>query len=144
MARLGMARGAEAQGVEQSRDYSHWPDEQWKRMASEIAFTLSRRAPDVVQRVPQISNIQGGVVFTHDNVKLDIGSGYPKMASLGDWLTFYPKQQGLVTINERTALEIVEALLYRHNEVVSQERGAPSARRSMLDEAQRLIANAGV
>ena len=113
-------------------------------LAREIAFTLNRRAPDVVQREPQIGNVQGGVVFTHDNVELDIGSGYPQIASLSDWLKFYPTQQGLVTIDERTALEIVEALLYRHNEVVSQERGAPAGRRSMRDEAQRLIANAGL
>ena len=131
-----------AQGGETLKVHNQWPDEQWMRMVDEIQFTLNRRAAGVVKRYPHIMDIQGGIVFTHDHATLEIGSIFPMAGSLSRWLSFFPAQHGLVSINERTALEIVEALLSRHNEVTAQQAGVLPARRSMLDEARRLVNSA--
>ncbi|MFN8474712.1 MAG: NERD domain-containing protein [Anaerolineae bacterium] len=130
-------------GVEKATDHKQWPDEQWLRMADELRLTLERRAPDVVARYPRIAEIQGGIVFAHPDAVLQIGSGIPVFAGrVEDWMVFYERIQGPVSLDERAALQVVEALLSRHNQVVGEEVGGRVVRHSMLDEADRLIASA--
>ncbi len=130
-------------GVETPNVHKQWPDEQWLRMADEIRFTLNRRAPSLMARYSRLGEVQGGIVFAHPGATLQIGSGIAVFTGrIDDWLVFYQQVRGLVSLDERTALEVVEALLARHNQVVGQAAGATPRRRSMLAEADRLITSA--
>ncbi len=130
-------------GVEAPAPHRPWPDEQWQRLVGEIQLILDTNARDVVARYPRIAEIQGGIVLAHPTAELDISSGIPIFTGrIEEWLTFYPRVRGLVSLDERAALEVVEALLTRHKQVIAQETGSPPPRRSMLAEANRLLARA--
>ena len=47
------------------------PDQQWRRMADDVAETLRRRAPWLVARLPALIQIKGGLVFTHPKATYD-------------------------------------------------------------------------
>src|SRR4030065_609996 len=63
--------------VTEIKDTGEAYDQQWRRMADSIEETIRRRALETVERVPKVTRVRGGIVFTHPQGKYDIPPGCP-------------------------------------------------------------------
>jgi hypothetical protein len=111
-------------------------EEQWQRAADDVSETLRRRAPDLVNRTPEITTIRGGIVFTHPKGRYDIPSGCPfNWGIVSFWLDklkTFPNQDYM---NDSAVMEILDALLTRHHQIAGVKN-----HRSMIAYANNLIA----
>lgn len=114
------------------------PDQQWRRMADEVAETLRRHVPELMARWPALSEMQGGLVFTHPRATYDIARDCPvawgDIHSWSRWLVMAPTIPGL---DERCILQVLDALLDRHRQVSENQ-----VTRSMYIYAKQLVEQA--
>jgi hypothetical protein len=121
--------------VSESKEIGEAFDQQWKRMADDVVETIHRHAPEVLARVPKLARPRGGLVFTHPGSTYDIPPGSPfNWGLIQFWLDTLRKIPEIPGMDERAALEVLEALLARHRRV-SGER----AQRSMNTYAVKLV-----
>ncbi len=119
--------------VTREKEISQPPDQQWKRMVGDVAETL---AP-LVEQIPTLGEIKGGLVFSFENAERQIGPGTVSWGTIGFWEKQYRKAPLIPGLEERQVYQVLDALLERHRQV-SQE----AATRSMLAAADRLAAQA--
>jgi hypothetical protein len=109
------ARGG--QPVTESREISQPPDEQWRRMAVDVAETLRRREPRLISAIPALARIGGGLAFTHPRATYDIAPGPPfAWQTSGGWKQQLSRAAAISGMTERAELRILDALLARHRE----------------------------
>lgn len=111
------------------------PDQQWRRMVADVRKTLRLHAPQLIQRHPAVTQIQGGLAFTCDNAQYDI----PDSASFAwgrsaAWVNTCAAAPQIPGFTEAERLRVVDVLLRRHREV-----SGLTATRSMVDRARYVI-----
>jgi hypothetical protein len=131
-------RGRSGMPVTEIREAEEAYDQQWRRMTDSVIETLRRRAPDLVDRIPKIIRIRGGLVFTHPQGKYDIPPGSPfNWGIIPFWIEKLRTVPPLPEIDEKSIFQILDVLLERHVEVAE-----PLPQRSMLQYAEDLILQA--
>jgi hypothetical protein len=94
------------------------PDEQWRRMADDVAETLRRRAPGLVARVPALIQVKGGLVFTHPRATYQIARDCPcAWGTVDFWVRQLAGAPAISGVNEHIVLHILDVLLARHRQV---------------------------
>ncbi|MBN1260437.1 MAG: NERD domain-containing protein [Anaerolineae bacterium] len=118
-------------------DVRQGPDEQWRRMANNVARTLRRHAPILTQQFPALLDVRGGVVFTCENATYDIPKNAPfYWGTIEEWMWILAKTPPIENLETGDLLKVIDALLKRHQDVTEVR---PSA--SMADFAKQLIAH---
>ena len=108
-------------------------------MADSVVETLHRRAPDLVERIPKIVRIRGGLAFTHPQGKYDIPPGSPfNWGIIPFWIEKLRTVPPVTEIDEKAIYQVLDVLLERHAEVSESNN-----QRSMLQYAEDLILQAG-
>ena len=112
--------------------------EQWRRMAKEVEETLRRKASGLITRLPNLTRIRGGIVFTHPEGRYDIPPGSPfNWGIIPFWLEKISTVLPVGGVDERSSLQALEALLIRHQQVNNMART-----RSMQAYAEQLVQQA--
>jgi hypothetical protein len=94
------------------------PDEQWRRMADDVAETLRRRARKLVARRPGLLQVRGGIAFTHPEATYKIAPGLPcAWSNVSGWRQRAAKARPVDSLTERDLLAVLDTLLARHREV---------------------------
>lgn len=131
-------RGPGGAPMSEPRAVSEAFDQQWRRMAEEVAETIRRRAPALVARQPLAARVRGGLVFTHPQAIYDIPAGCPfNWGVIQFWIETLAKIPEVPGMDEGAAMEVLDALLSRHRQV----SGEPPVR-SMAAYARELIRQA--
>jgi hypothetical protein len=126
--------------VTEQRKFNEPPDQQWHRMVRDVAETLRRQVPDLVARLPQVTKIRGGLVFTHPEAAYNIPTESSiNWGTIPFWIKKYNLAFEIPGMDERSALQILEALLARHRQVSGEK-----TIRSMASYARRLIEKAEI
>jgi hypothetical protein len=121
--------------VTENKEIGEAYDQQWKRMADDVAETIQRHAAGLVERVPKLARPRGGLVFSHPSSTYDIPPGSPfNWGLIQFWLETLQKIPEIPGMDERAALEVLDVLLARHRRV----SGKP-AQRSMNTYAVTLV-----
>jgi hypothetical protein len=95
------------------------PDQQWIRAAMEVTRTLQYRAPQVLKRYPALGQVRGGIVFTKEEAVLRVQPGRQVFwGPLNFWIKSLHEFETKAKLDSRSALQIVEALLDRHHELL--------------------------
>jgi hypothetical protein len=109
------ARGG--QQVTESREISQPPDEQWQRMAVDVAETLRRREPRLLGVIPDLALVKGGLAFTHPKAVYDIDPDSPFVwRTTAGWRQQLSRAPAIPAMTERAELRVLDALLSRHRE----------------------------
>jgi hypothetical protein len=112
------------------------PDAQWARMREEILTHLRANAGNLVKKFPALENIQGGLVFSSPNATLEIDRAAPfRYGTIEQWITTYQAAPRLKDMTPGRTLQLLEALLKRHQSLHPDVR-----RRSMKDALAKVIA----
>jgi len=104
--------------VTESLEIGQPPDQQWQRMADDVAETLHRRVPWLSAFPPALIRIKGGLVFTHPDASYDIAPGCPcTWGTIDFWIRRLASAPVIAGMNEYVILHILDALLARHRQV---------------------------
>jgi hypothetical protein len=104
--------------VTEVKEVEQPPDQQWRRMADDVAETLRRHAPRLVAALPVVAEIKGGLVFTHPEAAYDITRDCPcAWGNIADWIRHLGSAPAIAGLNERVVLQILDVLLARHQQV---------------------------
>lgn len=126
--------------VTEQREFGEPPDQQWHRMARDVAETLRRHAPELMVRLPQVTRIRGGLVFTHPEAAYNIPpESSINWGTIPFWVKKYNSSSEMPGMDERTTLQILDVLLARHRQVSGE-----NAARSMASHARQLIEKAEI
>jgi hypothetical protein len=112
--------------VTEPREVSQPPDQQWRRMADDVAETLRRRDPQLVAQFPSLTQIRGGLAFTHPEASYEIAPDAPfAWGTIGYWQQQVGKAQALAGLRERDVLRVLDALLTRHSNISEESEVLP-------------------
>jgi hypothetical protein len=90
-------------------------------MADDVAETLRRRDRQLLARIPSLTQIRGGLAFTHDEASYEIAADCPfAWGRIGLWQQQLAKAPRLDGLRERDVLRVLDALLARHSEFGGQ------------------------
>jgi len=104
--------------VTESKEMEQPPDQQWRRMADDVAETLRRHASRLVTAMPVVAEIKGGLVFTHPEAAYDIARGCPcAWGDITGWTRHLGSAPVIPGLNERVVLQVLDVLLARHQQV---------------------------
>ena len=121
--RVKSRRGAGGARAPEPVEVGQPPDQQWRRMTHEVEQTLRFRVPWLVARLPSLTRIRGGVVFTHPGASYDVAPDCPfEWGPIVYWVQQLGRAAVVPGLNERVVLQVLDALLARHREVA--ETGA--------------------
>lgn len=110
-------------------------DEQWLHEKRSITQTILRRLPQDMHWVAD--EIRGGLVFTHNNVSLEIDSSCQvEYGNISYWVKKISAGQAVPNLTTGTLLSIVDALLVFANEI-SAETSDRSAKQLAMDVYQK-------
>jgi hypothetical protein len=113
-----------------------YPDEQWSRIREEALGILKTKAGKLLKKAPVTGRIQGGVVFTHPNARLEVDSSAPfRYGTIEEWVASYQAAPRLREMKPGRTLLLLEILLRRH-----QSFYPDVPRRSMKDAILNVIA----
>ena len=113
-----------------------YPDAQWNRMRNEALSYLKSSVPNLMKKVPAMGNVQGGIVFSHPQARLEIDRSAPfRYGTMEQWITVYSAAPRLKDMTPGRTLQLLEALLKRH-----QSFYPDAPRRSMKDAISKVIA----
>ena len=111
------------------------PDEQWIRAAAEVNRTLQHRVPELLENFPALDQVRGGIVFTKEEAVFKFQSGRPTFwGPLNFWIKTLHQVEPKADLDRRSALQLVEALLARH-----QELAPVGEHRSMIMYAEGVV-----
>lgn len=97
------------------------PDLQWRRMRDELVYTLNRHSGSLLRKQPGLTNIHGGIVFTHHDAEITIpkGAGF----SWGNTSFWYQNYQNSpedpLFTDPQVVFRILDVLLDRHQKVTA-------------------------
>ena len=114
-----------------------YPDHQWARMRDEALINLRASADALLKRVPAMSNIQGGIVFSNPHAQVQIDRSAPfRYGTVEQWVAAYQSAPRLRDMAPGRTLQLLEVLLKRHQAFY------PNAElHSMRDAVQKVIAD---
>ena len=91
------------------------PDAQWRRMRDEALANLKASAGNLLKKTPVLGNIQGGIVFSNPNARLEIDRSAPfRYGTVEQWVTTYQAAPRLKGMTSGRTLQLLETLLKRH------------------------------
>ncbi len=114
-----------------------YPDAQWARMRDETLINLRASAGNLLKKLPMLGNIQGGIVFSNGNARIEIDRSAPfRYGTIEQWIATYQAAPRLKDMSPGRTLQLVELLLKRHQALY------PDAElRSMKDAVARVMAD---
>src|ERR1041384_4198692 len=72
-------------------------------------------AGNLLKKAPALANIQGGIVFSHPNVTVEIDRSAPfRYGTIEQWVAIYQAAPRLRDMSPGRALHLLEILLKRH------------------------------
>lgn len=94
-------------------------DIQWKRAAGDVDETIRRRAPDLVSRLPEVTLVRGGIVFSHPQGRYDIPPGCPfNWGIIPFWMDKLSTVPVIPAMDDYAIMQILDSLLIRHRQIV--------------------------
>jgi len=121
--------------VTKSVDVGEPPEEQWARMAQDVAETLRRRDRLLVGGFPSLLDIKGGVTFTHPSATYRIPRDTPfRWGDINGWKRDLSQAPFIPGMNQHVALRVIDTLLKRHREISDDK-----TTRSMDDVIDQLV-----
>jgi hypothetical protein len=94
------------------------PDAQWARMRDEALANLrasGASGASLLKRAPVLGNIQGGIVFSHPDARIQIDRLAPfRYGTIEQWVATYQAAPRLKEVTAGRALHLLEILLKRH------------------------------
>jgi hypothetical protein len=95
-------------------------DQHWQNAAKMVSKTIQIHAPHFAAKSPEATTIRGGLVFTHPKGRYDIPPGCPfNWGIVSFWLDKLSTVPNQEYIDEFTMMEILNALLARHQQTVN-------------------------
>jgi hypothetical protein len=92
-----------------------YPDAQWARMRDEALINLRASAGNLLKKLPVLGNIQGGIVFSNVNARIEIDRSAPfRYGTVEQWIAAYQAAPRLKDMSPGRTLQLVELLLNRH------------------------------
>lgn len=92
-------------------------DEQWLREKKAIQKTLSKRLQDPYFQ-PLVEDIKGGLVFTHDNIILDIDkSAKAPYGNINFWIMQLTDSRPIFPLSNIDAMEVADILINYSNQL---------------------------
>jgi hypothetical protein len=92
-----------------------YPDAQWARMRDEVLENLKSSADNLLKKVPVLGNIQGGIVFSNPNARIEIDRLVPfRYGNIDQWITTYQAAPRLKDMTPGRTIQLLEILLKRH------------------------------
>src|SRR5688572_2747498 len=92
-----------------------YPDAQWARMRNEALANLKASAGNLLKKVPVLGNIQGGIVFSNPNARIEIDRSAPfRYGTIDQWIAVYQAAPRLKDMTPGRTLQLLETLLKRH------------------------------
>ncbi len=92
-----------------------YPDAQWRRMKEEALANLKASAGSLLQKAPVMGNIQGGIVFSNPNARLEIDRSAPfRYGTVEQWVATYQAAPRLKGMTPGRTIQLLETLLKRH------------------------------
>jgi hypothetical protein len=91
------------------------PDAQWRRMRDEALANLNASAGSLLKKAPVLGNIQGGIVFSNPNARLEIAPSAPfRYGTVEQWVATYQAAPRLKGMTPGRTIQLLEILLKRH------------------------------
>jgi hypothetical protein len=118
------------------------PDQQWIRSAAQVSHTLQSRAAQVLARYPALEQVRGGIVFSKEEAVLKFQPGRPAFwGTLNFWIQTLHEVEPKADLDTRSALQLVEALLARHQELApaGRRRSMQAYARGVVQEAEEWL-----
>ena len=113
-------------------------ENQWQQAADDVLETIKRHAADLVSRSPDITQIKGGLVFTHPKGRYDIPPGCPfNWGVVPFWLEKTQSLPNIEGMDEYAVMKIMDVLLERNHQVARIEQP-----RSMMDHTENIVSSA--
>jgi len=111
------------------------PDEQWRRMAADVAKSIRNHDLQLVSRFLTNIRSQGGIVFTHPKATYHIAADCPcEWGNILHWTRKLASAPRIKGWDDRTTFLVLDALLTRHHQVM-----AVASQKSMYEVGKRLI-----
>jgi hypothetical protein len=96
---------------------------QWKRAAGDVAETVRLRTPKLVSRLPKVTMVRGGIVFSHPQGRYDIPPGCPfNWGIIPFWMDKLRTVPPIPGMDEYAIMQVLDALLVRHRQIAGIER----------------------
>lgn len=121
--------------VNERQDLDKGFDAQWQRETKELGRTLERRAEKTGAELAK--HINGGLVFTHPDVRLSIDPDCPVMCGKTDyWKKKIPEAPAVIRLDTQMQLETLDALIEYSDKCQAQ------VRLSAVDQVKEISAKA--
>jgi hypothetical protein len=92
-----------------------YPDAEWRRMRDETLANLKASAGNLLKKVPVMGNIQGGIVFSNSNARIEIDRSAPfRYGTIEQWIATYQAAPRLKDMTSGRTLQLLQTLLKRH------------------------------
>jgi hypothetical protein len=90
----------------------------WEQKSKQIAQMLKDSIPELSKNFPKVLNIRGGIVFTNPRAKFQIPESCPfNWGVIPFWLDKIQNVPNIPGLDERSILQIIEALLTHHQQI---------------------------
>ena len=94
------------------------PDAQWTRMRADLLKTLTLRGRDWLAKHPRVAEVQGGIVFSNENVTVNIQPNAPfAWGNIAAWVENYHNAPRLSEMTPEVIYWLTETVLKRHQEL---------------------------
>lgn len=116
------------------------PDEQWQRMAADVAKTIRIQAPQLPARFLNAIGIKGGIAFTLPSARIDISPGLPvQWGTMIDWVKRLKTTPQIPGWDDSVTFTVLDALLKRHHQVLSttNNRSMETTARSLMQQMEK-------
>jgi hypothetical protein len=111
------------------------PDQQWRRMARDVARVIREDDLWLAKRVPALTRMRGGIVFTSDNATYEIPDDAPfRWGNVAGWVHHVQTVPPLSGMTRRVMLQVAEILLSRHQAINRSEPRTMTAAAQALTE----------
>jgi len=92
-----------------------YPDQQWARMREETLANIKASSSGLLNKLPVLGNIQGGIVFSNANASIQIERSAPfRYGTIEQWVAAYQSAPRLKDMSPGRMLQLLEILLKRH------------------------------
>ena len=84
-------------------------------MRNEALANLKASASNLLKKLPVMGNIQGGIVFSNPNARIEIDRSAPfRYGTIDQWIAVYQAAPRLKDMTPGRTLQLLEILLKRH------------------------------
>jgi hypothetical protein len=127
-----------SRAASQAGDIDQAIEDNWQRAADYVTEAINRHAPTLASRYPNLTQVRGGIVFTHPKGRYAIPPGCPfNWGVVPFWLEKLSSVPVVTGIDDYTIMKIIEAILLQHREISGETR-----LRSMETYAHQIRLNA--